>query len=198
MHAVRACLNFTVFVYSTNDGGVGRGVGWMECQRKFEQFLKYRTTYSPRSLNISANWRSPWQSRAEQFRFGLSGGAYMIPGEFTRSHFTGITRSYMWAFVRTSHFGALLPIDTHALLVPVHDTAGTECGQISCRTNLSYQYENRTELVAPYDLYRCDDFVAVSCKWIQSYEWAPWWTQWWNLNKQNAIGPAEFSSFFKS
>ena len=72
------------------------------------------------------------------------------------SHFTGITRSFLWALVLTSHFGALLTIDTHSLPVPVnsathllpernlvpplHDT-GTECGQIS------YRYENRSELV---------------------------------------------------
>ena len=62
------------------------------------------------------------------------------------SHFTGITQSFLWALVLTSHFGALLTIDTHSLPVPVnsathllpernlvppsHDT-GTECGQIS-------------------------------------------------------------------
>ena len=54
----------------------------------------------------------------------------------------------MWALVLTSQFGALLPIDRHALPVPVnsdthlvpernlvpplHDT-GTECDQISYR-----------------------------------------------------------------
>ena len=36
------------------------------------------------------------------------------------SHFTGITRSFLWALVLTSQFGALLPIDRHALPVPVN------------------------------------------------------------------------------
>ena len=87
------------------------------------------------------------------------------------SHFTGITLSFLWALVLTSHFGALLTIDTHSLPVPVnsathlvpernlvpplHDT-GTECGQIS------YRYER---------------FVPVSCKRIQSYKWEPGWTR---------------------
>ena len=176
--------------------------------RKFEQFLKYRTTYSPRSLNISANWRSPWQSRAVSiwpFRGCLHDTGWVYKESFyrnnTKLHVS--LRSYkpFWSVVAYRHACATRPSQlghSSRTGTTLHDTAGTECGQISCRTNLSYQYENRSELVAPYDLYRCDDFVAVSCKRIQSYEWAPWWTQWWNLNKQNAIGPAEFSSFFKS
>ena len=86
-------------------------------------------------------------------------------------HLTGITRSFSWALVLTSHFGALLTIDTHSLPVlvnsathlvpernlvpPLRDT-GTECGQIS------YRYER---------------FVPVSCKRIQSYKWEPGWTR---------------------
>ena len=85
-----------------------------------------------------------------------------------------------WVLVLRSHFGALLTIDRHSLPVPVnltthllrernlvpplHDT-GTECGQIS------YRYENRSELVP------VQHFVPVSCKRIQSYKWAPGWTR---------------------
>ena len=95
------------------------------------------------------------------------------------SHFTGIRRSFLWALVLTSHFGALLTIDTHSLPVPVnsathllpernlvpplHDT-GTECGQIS------YRYENRSELV-PVWLVLVWHFVPVSCKRILVPEW---------------------------
>ena len=116
--------------------------------------------------------------------FWKLGGVYMIPVRvsfrheiynFVRrlhgSHLTGMTRSFLWALVLTSHVGALLTIDTHSLPVPVnlathlvpernlvpplHDT-GTECGQIS------YRYER---------------FVPVSCKRIQSYKWEPGWTR---------------------
>ena len=89
------------------------------------------------------------------------------------SHCTVMIQSFMWALHLTSHVGALLPIDTHALSVPVnsathlvperslvppliHDT-GTECGQIS------YRYENRSELV-PVWLVPIRHFVSVSCK----------------------------------
>ena len=77
------------------------------------------------------------------------------------SHFTRITRSFLWALALTSHFRALLTIDTHSLPIPVNSVpplydTGTECGQIS------YRYER---------------FVPVSCKRIQSYKWEPGWTR---------------------
>ena len=49
------------------------------------------------------------------------------------------------------------------LVPPLHDT-GTECDQISYRTNFAYCYENRSELVPAVSLVPVDHFVPLSCR----------------------------------
>ena len=98
-------------------------------------------------------------------------------------------QSFMWAFILTSHFGALLTIDRHSLPVPVNSATHfflyrNETSYLlymipvqnvvifHTGTNVSYQYKNRSDIV-PVWLVPLQHFIPVSCKRIQSYKWAP-------------------------
>ena len=110
----------------------------------------------------------------------LLGRVYMIPEYVPRlhgSHFTGMIRSFMRAFVLTSHFGALLPIDRHSATRPSQLGHSSRTGT-KPRTSFTWcRYGMWSDFIPVRMHVSYSELVSVSCKRIQRYKWAPGWTR---------------------
>ena len=134
----------------------------------------------------NTNWHLDWheQSLAHEAIANWHGRAHKGVFTFYRNdtEFLVSPRSYkpVWSVVAYRQARHALPVplfsyrnETSYLLyiIPVQNVVKSHTG-----TNVSYRYENRSELV-PVWLVPVWHFVPVSCKRIQSCKWEPGWTR---------------------